>query len=88
MGLKIPPKCPNDLLLNFMVNYNFDHFLNFMLFLNFTVHFNFDHFFNFVVKCNFCKLLQNRVEGYWGNGVLASLACGKFEGVYEIEGGS
>ena len=43
MGLKIPPKCPNDLLLNFTVHYNFDHFLNFM------PHLNFDYFFNFVL---------------------------------------
>jgi hypothetical protein len=63
-----------NLLHNFTVHYNFDHFLNFMLFLNFPVHFNFDHFLK----------LQDDFIGEQG---LAALALGKFAKADEIEEG-
>jgi hypothetical protein len=59
------PKVANDLLLNFMVNYNFDHFLNFMLHLNFQLS---------AIFANFFKI-EDEVKGEQG---LAALALGKF----------
>jgi hypothetical protein len=57
-----------------------------MLFLNFVLHLNFDYFFNFMVNCNFLQSSSKSSRKLRGNGVLASLACGKFAEVYEIEG--
>jgi hypothetical protein len=61
---KIPPKCPNDLLLNFTVHYNFDHFLNFMPHLNFQLSAIFANFFKIEdeVKGN-----RGSLRSHWGN---------------------